>query len=166
MKKIYRPLLFLILMFTFTGCSPANDQQQIEQTLSPDLATGTAIVARKYTEIVEVTRSPATPIPTKLYPTWDWTDWTPSPSEIVANDSGKSFDFWLTSRFSVVLKKSEYPDVNLELQCVPEIALGQISNIEPVPPDYYVVRYEGVRLGQCVIQNGQFEVTINIIDHP
>ncbi len=166
MKKIYRPLLFLILMFALIGCSPTNDQQQIEQTLSPDLTTGTAIVARKYTEIAKATQSPATPIPTKLYPTWDWADWTPSPSEIVANDSGKSFDFWLTSRFSVVLNKSDYPEVNLELQCVPEVALGQISNIEHVPPDYYVIRYEGVRLGQCVIRNGQFEVTINIIDHP
>lgn len=39
-------------------------------------------------------------------------------------------------------------------------------SVEPAPPDYYVIRYEGVALGRCLIRNGLFEVTINIVNHP
>jgi hypothetical protein len=166
MKKTVRSLLSLTLILIFAGCSLVNNQQLIEQTLSPDLATGTAIVARKYTQAAEATIYPATPIPTEPQVTMDWTGWTPSSGEIVASDSGKFFDFWLTSRFSIVLKESDYPVVNLELICNPEVVLGWISNVEPAPLDYYVIRYEGASLGQCIIRNGQFEVTINIVNHP
>jgi len=41
-----------------------------------------------------------------------------------------------------------------------------VSNIPVVPPNYYVIRYEGVEVGQCVIRNGSFEVTINVISNP
>ncbi|MFZ3069524.1 MAG: hypothetical protein WA110_00155, partial [Anaerolineaceae bacterium] len=99
-------------------------------------------------------------------PTMDWTSWTPAPEEIVAGDSGKSFEFWLTSRFSLVLKEVEYPAVNLEVVCEPADILGRISNVESAPPEYYVIRYEGSGLGQCTVRNGIFEVKINIIDHP
>jgi hypothetical protein len=71
----------------------------------------------------------------------------------------------LTSRFSIVLKEAEYPAANLNLNCAPGAALGRISNIEGVPPDYYEMRYEGSGFGQCIIQNGPFEVTINITEH-
>ena len=80
--------------------------------------------------------------------------------------SDKIFDSVLTSRFSIVLKESDYPAANLELNCVPDIVLGRISNVEGVPPDYYVIRYEGSGYGKCIIQNGSFEVTINITEHP
>jgi hypothetical protein len=139
---------------------------EVAPTLSPEQATGTAIMARKSTDIAEATLYPATPFPTELYPTEDWTGWTPLSSEIVASDSSKTFDFWLTSRFSIVLKEADFPAANLELSCVPDIVLGRISNVEPVPPDYYVIRYEGSGFGQCIIQNGPFEVTINVIEHP
>jgi hypothetical protein len=165
MKKTLHLLLLMTLIFAFAGCSSINGSQQNEP-LSSDQATGTAIVARKYTEITKATLNPMTPFPYEIYPTEDWTGWSPSPSEIGAGDSGKSFDFWITSRFSIVLKELEYPVANLELHCIPQIALGRISNVEPVPPDYYVIRYEGSRLGKCTIQNGKFAVTINIINHP
>jgi hypothetical protein len=164
--KVYRSLFVLTIILSIIGCSPENNPQQLEPTPSLELALGTTISAHKFTEISRPTRFPATPIPTELYPTWDSTDWTPSPSEIVASDSGNAFDFWLTSRFSVVLKTSDYPDEDFILHCVPDVVLGKISNVEHVPTDYYVIRYEGVGLGQCLIQNGQFEVTINIIDRP
>ncbi|HQA29680.1 MAG TPA: hypothetical protein PLA02_10755 [Brevefilum fermentans] len=102
---------------------------------------------------------------TELYPTYDWAGWTPSPGEIIASDSGKTYSFVLTSRFSIVLKEAEYPAANLNLNCAPGAALGRISNIEGVPPDYYEMRYEGSGFGQCIIQNGPFEVTINITEH-
>lgn len=88
----------------------------------------------------------------------------PSSEEIVASDSGKTYNFVLTSRFSVVLRESDYPAANLTLKCVPDVVLGLISNVEGAPPDYYVVRYEGSGIGQCILRNGSFEVTVNIID--
>jgi hypothetical protein len=96
----------------------------------------------------------------------NWTGWTPSQGEIMASDSGKSVDFWLTSRFSIVRKESDYLVANLELICNPDVVFGRIFNVEPAPPDSHVVRYEGSGLGKCIIQNGQFDVTINIVSHP
>jgi hypothetical protein len=166
MKKVKRSLIFLASLLTFTGCLPVNEQKPNERTLSLEQMTDTAIVARKYNEIAETTLYPPTPFPTELYPTVDWSGWTPAPGEIVASDSGKTFDFVLTSRFSIVLKEADFPAANLELNCFPQDVLGKISNVESVPPDYYVVRFEGTEIGQCNIQNGPFEVTIEIIDHP
>ena len=137
-----------------------------QPTLSPELATGTAIVARKYTEAAEATLYPATPFPTELYPTYAWAVWEPSPDSIVASDSGKTIDFVLTSRFSIILKEADFPAVNLKLNCVPDIVLGRIYNVEGVPPDYYEVRYEGSGVGHCTIRNSSFEMTINITEPP
>ena len=161
MKRIAYSFLFLILILSIAGCSSIS-----EPTLSPELATGTAVVARKYTEIAEATLYPATSFPTELYPTMDWAGWTPSPGEIVAGDNGKTFDFVLTSRFSIVLKEADFPLANLKLNCDPDIVLGRIYNVEGVPPDYYEIRYEGSGVGQCTIRNGSFEVTINITEPP
>jgi hypothetical protein len=166
MNKLFRSLLYLTMIFILTGCISRNTRLPIGQTLSPEQATGTAIMARKSTNIAEATLYPATPFPTEVYPTLDWTGWTPSSGEIVASDSGKTYDFWLTSRFSLVLKESDFPEANLTLKCNPEIVLGRISNVEPVPPEYYVIRFEGSGIGRCTTENGQFEVTINIINHP
>ena len=160
MKKVTCIILFLIL-FSIAGCSSISGP-----ILSPKQETGTAIMARKSTDIAEATLYPATAFPTELYPTVDWAGWTPSPGGIVASDSGKNFDFTLTSRFSIVLKEADYPAANLKLNCVPEIVLGRISNVAGAPPDYYEMRYEASGIGQCTVQNGSFEVTINITDHP
>lgn len=158
MKKVTCIILLLIL-FSFAGCSSIS-----EPSLSPELATDTAILSRKSTEAAAASVVPATAFPTEVFPTFDWTDWTPSPGEIVASDSGQTYNFVLTSRFSVVLSELDYPIANLELNCVPNIVLGRISNVDVAPPDYYVVRFEGSGIGQCIIRNGSFEVTINIID--
>lgn len=161
MKRIAYSFLFLILILSVAGCSSIS-----EPTLPPELATGTAVVARKYTEIAEATLYPATSFPTELYPTMDWAGWTPSPDSIVASDSGKTIDFVLTSRFSIVLKEADFPLANLKLNCVPDIVLGRMYNDDGVPPEYYEIRYEGVDFGKCRVQNGSFEVTINITEPP
>jgi|GEM_PF-2887969 len=161
MKRIAYSFLFLFLILSVAGCSSISDP-----TLSPELATGTAIVARKYFEIAEATLYPATSFPTELYPTMDWAGWAPSPGEIVASDSGRTIDFVLTSRFSIVLKEADFPVANLKLNCVPDIVLGRIYNVEGVPPDYYAILYEGIDGGQCTIRNGSFDGTINITEHP
>jgi hypothetical protein len=173
MSVIFSALLSYAILFSAcqptpkvpeaTSTSLASHNQ--EPTLFAEQATGTAIMARKSTDIAEATMYPDTPFPTELYPTYDWAGWTPSPGEIVAGDSGKTFDLVLTSRFSIVLKEADYPAVNLELNCVPQVVLGRISNVEGVPPDYYVIRYEGSGFGQCIIHNGPFEVTINIVEY-
>ncbi len=103
---------------------------------------------------------------TELYPTMDWAGWTPSPDMIVDSNSGKTIDFVLTSRFSIVLKEADFPAADLKLNCVPDIVLGRMYNDDGVPPDYYEIRYEGSGVGQCTIRNGSFEVTINITEHP
>ncbi len=161
MKRIACALLFLILILSVSGCSLA-----VEPTLSPEQATGTAIMARKSTDIAEAIHYPATPFPTEVYPIMDWAGWAPSPDMIVASDNGKTFNFVLTSRFSIVLKEAEFLTENLKLNCAPDAVLGRISNVAGVPRDYYEIRYEGSGFGQCIIQNGSFEVTVNIIDHP
>ncbi len=90
----------------------------------------------------------------------------PGSGDILASDSGKSLDIGITSRVSMILNETDYPAANLEEQCVPEVVLGRVSNVPPVPAGYYVVRYEGVGLGQCTLRNGSFEVTINVVEHP
>ena len=164
-KKLFCSLLLVTFFLLFTECAIANVRQLPEHTLSPDLATGTAVVARKSTGAAELTMYPMTPLPTETGPIATML-WTPMPGEIIASDSGKSFDIWITSRVSIILNKTEYPVANLEQNCVPKDVLGQVSNIPVIPPDYYVIRYEGVWLGQCIIRNGQFEVTINVVNRP
>ena len=166
MRTTIHSLLTLTLVLILTGCSSVNSQLPAVGTFSPEMATGTAEVAEKSTQAAEATLYPPTPIPSEPQLTEDWTGWTPSPGEIVAADNGKVYDFWLTSRFSIVLEESAYPAAKLVLTCAPDVILGRISNIEPAPPAYYVNRYEGVALGQCTIRDGQFEVTINIVNHP
>lgn len=165
MKRYFYSSLLVVSILLFCGCVTVNNHKTVEVTLSPDMATGTAEVARKYTQAAQLTMYPMTAAPTEPV-VIDTLPWTPMPGEIVARDSGESFDFWMTSRFSIILKQSDYPITSLELICNPEVVLGRISNIEPVPSDYYVIRYEGVASGQCLIRNGLFEVTINIVNHP
>lgn len=148
-----------MILFSTTGCTST-----LVPTPSPEEAFDTAIVSRKFTEAAAATLFPITSLPTEVYPTPDWTGWTPSPSEITADESGEIFDFVLTSRFSIVLRESDYPAANVVSNCVSDNVLGSISNVEPVPPYYYILRYEGVGIGQCIIRNGSFEVTINITD--
>ena len=163
-KKTFSLLIFLATLLV--GCVVANNQMPIAQrTISPNLATDTALVGNKFTQAAEMTAHPMTPLPAEQYPTAIIL-WTPSPGEIVASDNGKSIDIWITSRVALILDRTEYPKANLTKVCVPDGVLGEVSNLPIVPPNFYVIRYEGVQLGKCIIRNGQFEVIINVVEHP
>jgi hypothetical protein len=148
-----------------TGCMGTSTGINPPGTLSPDLATGTAEVSRKYTQAAELTANPMTPFSGEPG-TPATIPWTPSPGDIVAGDTGRSYEIWITSRIEIVLEASVYPKANLQIACTPDIVIGQVSNIPPVPAGFYVVRFEGVQLGTCQVRNGSFEVTINVIPHP
>ncbi len=153
--------LWIALILLLSACSPVS-----APLLSPDLATGTAVVSAKLTQAAELTAYPIAPETAGIVPTLDWTNWTPAPGEITAGDNGKTFEIGITSRISVVLDAAVYPPANLKLDCLPADALGGISNVESVPPAYYTVRYEGVQAGQCSLRNGDFEVIIKVIARP
>lgn len=158
-------IVAVVFLTVGTGCALIRQEPAVSAPLPGELATGTAIVARKYTEAAELTKYPMTPLPTEAgtFPTMSW---TPSPGEITARDNGKSVDIWITVRVSFILDESRYPKVDLVEECVPPDAIGRISNIPVVPAPFYVVRYEGVNLGRCVIRNGEFHVVINIVNPP
>jgi hypothetical protein len=88
----------------------------------------------------------------------------PAPVEnqyaITAADNGKTFSYPLTSRFSVFLDSTLYPQKNLT--CSPQGIVGSISNIAPAPsPNLYSVRFETVATGTCILQDGAFSATID-----
>jgi hypothetical protein len=153
--------LLVLVTGVLAACSPVAGS-----TLSPDQATGTAVVGAKSSQAAELTANPIPPNAAELYSTPDWTGWSPSPDEITLSDNGQSFAIGITARISVVLDAAKYPAANLKLDCLPAGALGLITNVESVPPEYSIVRYEGVQLGQCSIENGDFEVTIHVVDQP
>ncbi len=92
--------------------------------------------------------------------------WAPSPGEITASDNGTSFTIGITSRIAIVLSRADYPPENMKIVCDPADALGSISNLPIVPAEDDAVRYEGVKPGQCIISNGNFDVIINIVANP
>lgn len=88
----------------------------------------------------------------------------PTPSsqyEIRAKDSGKSFTYTVTTRFTVILDQNQYP--KSDLKCQPKGVIGSISNIPEVQPPLYAARYGAVQPGTCTLKDGDFEVTIRVI---
>lgn len=164
-RRLAAPILVAGFLAFGAACSQMRPTTPASGSLTGELATGTALVARKYTEAAELTKYPMTAPPAGIGP-FATMAWTPSPGEITAIDSGKSFDIWITVRVSIILDESQYPRENLVEGCVPQDAIGRVSNIPAVAPHFYVVRYEGVKLGRCVIRNGQFQVVINIVNRP
>lgn len=86
------------------------------------------------------------------------------PFEITAADSGRTFTYALTSRFSVTLPEATYP--HDELSCVPSNVIGYVSNGSTPPPyattSAYTVRYEGTASGTCMLTDRDFTATIVI----
>ncbi len=80
--------------------------------------------------------------------------------EITAADSGKTFTYSVTSRFTVILDGNRYP--KRALACLPEGIVGSISNIPSVAPPDYAARFEGTQPGTCHLSDGDFQVTITI----
>ena len=94
---------------------------------------------------------------------------TPTPQlsqsyEITAADSGQTFTYPLTTRFTVLLNPQDYP-VD-QLTCQPEGILGRISNVPEVQPPLQAFRFEAVQPGSCTLQAGDFQVTINVVQQP
>ena len=158
---------WMLLLIPFLGgCTAAQSGHPIQTTPRPDQATGTAVVGGKYTEAAKLTREPMTAMPTGQFPV-PTEAWTPSPQDgILAADSGKAFEIWITDRISVVLNEAEYPMANLVEACQPDVVLGRVSNIPPIPAPFYVIRYEAVQLGECTLSNGPFRVSIVVVSHP
>ncbi|HUY69761.1 MAG TPA: hypothetical protein VMU70_01970 [Candidatus Tyrphobacter sp.] len=77
---------------------------------------------------------------------------------ITALDNGNIFIYEPTSRLSVILDSRSYPKANLA--CQPAGILGTISNIPPVNPPFYAARFETLKKGNCLLKDGDFEVTI------
>jgi len=81
--------------------------------------------------------------------------------EIRAQDSGKTFTYTVTTRFSVILDQNQYP--KSDLSCQPKGIIGSISNIPEVQPPLYAARYEAIQPGTCELKDGSFEVTIHVM---
>ncbi|MGE5541123.1 MAG: hypothetical protein ACM3TU_02470 [Bacillota bacterium] len=83
------------------------------------------------------------------------------PFEITEADSGKTFTYTVTSRFTLILDETKHPQQ--ELSCVPAGILGSISNIPAVSPPSYAARFEGVAPGTCTFSDRDFTATITIV---
>jgi hypothetical protein len=81
--------------------------------------------------------------------------------EITAADSGKTFTYHVTTRFTVILDASKYP--NAELACKPDEVLGTLSNIPALEPPFYAARFETVIPGTCMLSDRDFQVTIQVV---
>jgi hypothetical protein len=163
-----RPLILLVGMIgmgLLAGCLAIPGSRATPTPLPPEAATATAALGAKLTAIAVATAHPATPAPPEEYPTVTEA-WTPGANEIVASDSGKTYAIGVTTRISLILERAAYPPENLTVTCVPAEVLGRVSNLPQVPPQYYAVRYEGVKAGECLIRNDAFQVTIKVVEQP
>lgn len=80
------------------------------------------------------------------------------PFEIYATDTGKTFTYSETSRFTVFLDSNKYP--KSELVCNPQGIIGEISNIPPAVLPLYATRFETISPGQCTLSDRDFSVNI------
>ncbi len=78
---------------------------------------------------------------------------------ITADDNGKIFTYPLTSRFTLLLDKTQYPPG--KLFWTPETIIGKISNVQASEsPNLIPTRFEAAQPGTTVIRNNDFSVTI------
>src|SRR5215216_2258274 len=68
-------------------------------------------------------------------------------AQIKLSDSGKTFNYHLTDRFTVFLDDTDYP--LKDIACTPEGIIGYISNGSLGGLDYYPVMFEAVAEGEC-----------------
>lgn len=98
------------------------------------------------------TTAPATPMPglTQQY-------------TFTAQDSGKTIRYGITTRFSLRLHQQHYPPQKLQLSCSPQGALGTITNVPSAAPPFYTVAYQANEAGICTLKNGNFILTVVIV---
>jgi predicted small lipoprotein YifL len=155
-------------MLALAGCGKSATLPPANATadLASAHASQTASMGDKQAQAARLTGVPsATSVPTST-PQPTVAALTPGPGEIVAADNGKTFTIGLTWRIALVLREDQYPAKDLTVTCTPGPVLGGISNVESAPAGYVVRRYEGVDLGQCVLRNGDFSVTVDVVDQP
>ena len=81
--------------------------------------------------------------------------------DIHERDSGKTFTFPTSTRFTVVLDGRKYPADHIATE--PEGIVGRIAEAPSVEPPFYAVRFEAVRTGTTVIRVGTFGVTVEVV---
>jgi hypothetical protein len=107
------------------------------------------------------TSSPTLPIPiSSASPTPDPVEQMRQEADIKVSDSGKTFPFGVTVRFSVFLDDARYPVS--ALRCSPEGVIGIVSNGSLRGPDLYPISFEGLQPGTCQLTDGDFSVRIVI----
>jgi len=85
--------------------------------------------------------------------------------EISVKDNGRTFTYKVTGRFMVFLDRTTYPEN--EYTCTPEGITAWVSNASGLySPELNLtsVGFEGVQPGVCVLTNGDFSITIRIVD--
>jgi len=80
------------------------------------------------------------------------------PLTLHESDSGKTFRYSVTTRFTLLLDAAKNPQAHL--QCLPEGIIGSISNAPAVAPPLYAARYEAVAAGTCILTNDNFSAKI------
>jgi len=80
------------------------------------------------------------------------------PSAIALSDSGRTFTYHVTDRFSVSLDRTRYPVTTLTL--TPTGVVAYISNGSINGPDNYPVMFEAVQPGECLLEARDFRVRI------
>ena len=83
-----------------------------------------------------------------------------SDAQIKLSDSGKTFSYHLTDRFSVFLDDIKYPVK--DLTCKPDGRIGYVSNGSLGGPGHYPIMFEAVSEGQCQLEDHDFHVDILI----
>lgn len=82
------------------------------------------------------------------------------PLAIHEDDSGKTFTYNRTTRFTLYLDQQRNPHEHL--QCTPEGIVGTVSKAPYVEPPLYAVPLEGVAPGNCILSSDHFSATIVI----
>ncbi len=85
-------------------------------------------------------------------------------ADITLENNGQTFTYTVQSRFFVFLDDDKYP--LSQLKCEPEWVIAYISNGSFRGPDRYPIYFEARRPGKCVLQNGDFSVTIVVAQRP
>ena len=83
-------------------------------------------------------------------------DW----AQITLEDNGKTFTYTITSRFGIFLDDELYPTKNFT--CEPEWVISWVSNYA-LRGRLYPIGYEAVIPGTCLLKNGDFSVTIEVV---
>lgn len=80
------------------------------------------------------------------------------PSAIALSDSGRTFTYHVTDRFSVLLDRTHYPVTTLT--STPTGIVGLITNGSINGPEDYPVMFEAVQPGECLLEARDFRVRI------